>query len=41
MSIDINTVAQNDDYRFKAKDIIQFSQKANIIIDNVFEEIER
>lgn len=41
VSIDINTVAQNDDYRFKAKDIIQFSQKANIIIDNVFEEIER
>lgn len=40
VSIDVNTIHQNKDFRFKYKDIFEFSEKAKEIFNNIVKEIE-
>jgi hypothetical protein len=40
ISVDLNTTQQNMEFRFKYGDILEFSEKAKGIFDNIVNEIE-
>ncbi len=40
ISIDVNTIQQKLDYRFQYNDILDFAEKAEIIVNNIINEIE-
>ena len=40
ITVDLNTIQENMDLRFKYGDMLQFSEKAKEISENIVEEIE-